>query len=419
MARSLLAVLNRQMRIAARNAERSQRETERKRKAAVRSADQAQRERERAKQRLAKATDARGKQLEKDAAASYVASREAEAEELNLQLQEVYSEIDSLLEATLQVDDYVDLDSLRVVAEHPPFSKAALERPVPTPIQPILPSEPKLVIPAAPKGIRALFGMQRYTQVVAEAEESHKAAVQEWQQAVKRLEKAHQAAIESHARDEQQRVASLEKEKALHDRECVAREAEATAHNVALDKLAADLSYGVVEAVEEYVSIVLSNSVYPDHFSVNADYQFDPEYAELRLKILIPAPDDLPSVKTYKYNKSSDAITETALTQKACKDRYAGAVHQVALRALHEIFEADRRGIIQTISLEVGTETINPATGIQDYMAFVSVASERSAFIAFELSSIVPLSTLNHLGAAISKNPYGLVPVDTSGVRKA
>jgi restriction system protein len=175
----------------------------------------------------------------------------------------------------------------------------------------------------------------------------------------------------------------------------------------------------VVAAVEEYVSIVLSNSVYPDHFPVRSDFAFDPDHAELRLRVVIPPPDQLPRVKAYRYNKAADEITETSLSQKACKDRYAGAVHQVALRTLHEIFEADRRGIIQTLSLEVGTETNHPATGLQSYIPFVSVGSERSAFMEFDLSSVVPLATLEHLGAAISTNPYELVAVDTSGVRKA
>ncbi|HEY9564096.1 MAG TPA: hypothetical protein VIR30_10040, partial [Nocardioides sp.] len=93
--------------------------------------------------------------------------------------------------------------------------------------------------------------------------------------------------------------------------------------------------------------------------------------------------------------------------------------HQVALRTLHEVFEAERRGLIQSISLEVGTETTDPATGIQGYVPFVAVAAERATFMAFDLSEVVPAATLQHLGAAASKNPLGLVPADVSGIRKA
>jgi restriction system protein len=255
--------------------------------------------------------------------------------------------------------------------------------------------------------------------MVEKAEAAHEVAVQDWKERLTRLEAEHQMALEAHARDEQQRISVLEVERARHAKECEAREAEAAEHNAAVDQLAADLGYGVVAAVEEYVSIVLSNSVYPDHFPVRSDFEFDPDHAELRLRVVIPPPDQLPRVMAYRYNKPADEIIETSLSQKACKDRYAGAVHQLALRTLHEIFEADRRGAIQTLSLEVGTETNHPATGLQSYIPLVAVGSERSAFMKFDLSSVVPLATLEHLGAAISTNPYGLVAVDTSGVRKA
>src|SRR5665811_1864317 len=141
------------------------------------------------------------------------------------------------------------------------------------------------------------------------------------------------------------------------------------------DKLIADLGYGVVDAVQEYVSIVLSNSVYPDDFLVEHDFEFDAATAELRLRVLVPGPDRLSTTSAYKYTKSSDEITAASLSQKACKDRYASAVHQVALRSMHEVFEADRRGLIKTISLEVGTETIDPATGREGYIPFVAACA--------------------------------------------
>ena len=159
--------------------------------------------------------------------------------------------------------------------------------------------------------------------------------------------------------------------------------------------------------------------MYPDRFSVRHEYTFDPGTAELALRCLVPGPTEVPAVKAYKYTKSADEITEAALSQKAAKDRYAGAVHQVALRSLHEVFEADRRGLIRSISLEVGTETIDPATGIETYVPFVAVAAERDTFMSLNLAEVVPDATLAHLGAAVSKNPLGLVPADVSGIRKA
>ncbi|GBE22657.1 hypothetical protein BMS3Bbin01_02033 [bacterium BMS3Bbin01] len=220
-----------------------------------------------------------------------------------------------------------------------------------------------------------------------------------------------------HRKAESERIVDLEAERARYERECSEREAEVARHNAEIDTLIANLGYGAVDAVEQYVSIVLSNSVYPDHFNVNHEFQFEPTTAELSLHVLIPGPSEVPEIKTYKYVKASDEITTTAQSQKATKDRYLGAVQQVALRSLHEVFEADRRGLIKAISLELGTETIDPATGNNTYIPFVAVAAERETFMTFDLSAVEPAATLTHLGAAMSKNPLGLVPADTSGIR--
>jgi restriction system protein len=49
---------------------------------------------------------------------------------------------------------------------------------------------------------------------------------------------------------------------------------------------------------------------------------------------------------------------------------------------------------------------------------FVAVAAERTSFMTFDLSNIVPLATLEHLGASVSKSPYDLKGIDESrGVR--
>ena len=136
------------------------------------------------------------------------------------------------------------------------------------------------------------------------------------------------------------------------------------------------------------------------------------------MRVLISGPGSIPETKAYKYTKATDEITSTDLPQKQCRDRYAGAIHQVALRSFHEVFESDRRGLIKTVSLEVGTKTIDPATGLATYVPFVIAGAERTAFMKFDLSAVVPRLTLDHLGAAVSKNPYELVPTERSGVRR-
>jgi restriction system protein len=82
------------------------------------------------------------------------------------------------------------------------------------------------------------------------------------------------------------------------------------------------------------------------------------------------------------------------------------------------VFEADRRGLIKTISLELGTNTIDPAVGKRTYVPFVAVATGRERFMDIDLAEVVPSATLQHLGAVVAKSPFDLAAIDPAGVRK-
>jgi restriction system protein len=355
--------------------------------------------------------------LEKAAMEAHVDAKHAEVEELNAALAAQYDDIDGLLAWTLDFDDYVDLNTLRRTVEHPPFDRTDLERSLPPPPPMLDPPEPALVEVETPSG---LFGRKKkLAEATAAAQGEFEAAHAAWQEEMESLPARRAAASEQYAANEAQRQQELLAEQERYQQECAAREAEVAEHNATIDTLIANLGYGTPGAVEEYVGIVAANSVYPDNFQVEHEASFDPSTAELRIRALVPAPETVPTIKAYKYTKASDDITTTALSQKAAKDRYAGAVQQVALRTLHEMFEADRRGLIKAMSLEVGTETIDPATGNPTYIPFVAVAAERKTFLGFDLSSVVPTATLEHLGAAVSKNPFGLIAAETTGVRRS
>jgi restriction system protein len=381
--------------------------------------ERAQRQAERAAAAAARASAAEQKAAEKEAKRLHEEARSAEVEALNAHLAELDDQFDSILSATLGVDDFVDLNSLRLTASHPPFPRAVLE--VPTPDVPPIsaPPEPVFVEPEPPKGLGSLFGgKKKHAAAVDLARAEFDARHAAWKVEAAAVPTRQLEQIQQRDALEEQRVRELQAARDAYESECQAREAEVAEANGRLDALIAGLEAGAHAAVQEYVGIVLGNSVYPDLLSVEHDYEFDTETRELTLAVLISPPERLPAEKTYRYVKAKDEISATALAKKDLKDRYAGIVHQVALRTLHEIFEADRAGQIQTITLEVGTETRDPATGLERRIVFVGVAAERNSFMAFDLNNVVPSATLEHLGAALSKQPFELVGIDGApGVR--
>jgi len=340
--RGFFAELQHQSRVAARERERAKRESVRNHVAAVRQAEQAKKASERAQTQLAKAADSERKRLEREAREAHVAAMEAEVIEQNGKLEQIYEEIGSLLASTLEVDDYIDLRSLRVEVTQQPFDRTDLEAPIPQPNHIPDPREPFLVLPKPPSGLTSFFGKNRkkYAEAVANARRAHEQALMEWRAACRDVLARRQKAEEVRARDEARRLDALRSERERYANECAARESEAAERNRRLDELITNLGYGTADAIQEYVSIVLSNSVYPDHFQVAHQFEFDSATAELRLRVLVPGPREICEIKSYKYTKATDEIASTSLSQRECRDRYAGAIHQAALRSFHEVFES-------------------------------------------------------------------------------
>ena len=339
---------------------------------------------------------------------------------MNTSLAGDLADIDGLLAWALDMDDYVDLESLKISgAEHPPFAPGRLAVPAPMVPEPTYAPEPVYEEPAAPGGLSAMLGgKKRHQQAVEEARTAFADAHGHWERARAAAHSNYAKKAAQRERSEAKRVAELSAADEKYKQECEKREAEASAHNAEVAKLINDLAFDVETAIQEYVGIVLSNSLYPEVFPVEHDHVFNLASRELSLDVGVPEPSSLPSVKAYRYLKAKDEIASTNLPVREKKERYANAVWQVAVRSLHEIFEADRAGKVHSIALTVGVDTIDPATGRPTTVPLVVVAADRETFNSFDLAKVVPQDTLQYLGAAMSKSPFDLVPADTSrGVR--
>jgi restriction system protein len=328
--RGFFAEMAHQAAVAEKNRQRAQ-------AAAVRAQAQRQREADRLRQQLERAQKREFVMLEKEQKQLHIASQEAEVERLNGELALQLADIDNVLAATLEVDDYVDLEKLRQVAEHPPFeSRHCTPTPTPPPIE--TPAEPVYVEPEAPRGMGAVFGgKKKHAEAVAAAQAAHAQAHAAWQQAAAAVPMQQLAQLSAHKQAEDARQVNLAADRARYDAECARRQQQAEESNVSLDELIRDLERGTPEAIEEYLGIVFGNSVYPAEWPWPPAYTYDAEGRELTIDLEFPAPGDLPIVRAYKYVRASDEITSTAQTLKEQKERYAALVNNMTLRTLHEV----------------------------------------------------------------------------------
>ncbi|MGX1770367.1 hypothetical protein ACWIE7_19055, partial [Dietzia sp. NPDC055343] len=372
--RGFFAELNHQMKQAEKRRLQQEAAAVRAHNAAVREQERARRVAERARATANRAHAAELKATEREAKRLYVEARETEASALNSQLEVVYDQIDTLLSATLEIDDYVDLESLRSVPQHPPFSPGPLQTPIPE-VQParMLPP-PVYKEPEPPKGLGGMFGgKKKYVEAVEASRRGFSQRMQAHAEYVENEKRNFREAVDARNLAEARRRQQFAAAKDHYEQECSEREESARQANAKLDELINNLAFDVPQAIEDYVGIVLANSVYPECFPVDYAYSFDLESRELFLKVFCPEPSSIPAVKEYRYVKSRDEITTTALSQKAQRDRYASAINETAVRTLHEIFEADRAAKIISIALTVVVKHVSPSTGLQEEVPLVQV----------------------------------------------
>jgi len=182
MAKGIFAELQRQYRIAQREQVKAERQADKEFRAAQRREAQAIKAEKAREVKLAKAEVAERKRLEKEVKVAHVASMMARVERMNSELNIKYDDIDSILGATLDVDDYVDLETLRLKVMHPLFDRAELEKQ----------TEKKVLVrpvpyrPERPKGLFGFLKKKSYAAAVQQAEASFNQASIDYDQNMKK-----------------------------------------------------------------------------------------------------------------------------------------------------------------------------------------------------------------------------------------
>ena len=415
--RGFFAEMQHQAAVAERNRQRAQ-------AAQVREAQRQQREYDRARAAAERArvavnrADAKARaETEREAKRLHVAAQEADVESRNSKLQSLLADIDGVLGFTLGVDDFVDLENLRQTAEHPEFkSPHSTPIPPPTPVQ--TPSEPVLAEIPAPTGLSGLFKKKSHEEAMAKRRTENEQRHAQWRDAAAAVPMRQLEQMNQHQAAEAERQSKLAADQAAYDEQCGQRESEIAEANAQLDALIAAHKAGEKDAVEEYFGIVFGNSVYPDGITVDFEQSYKSADKELEVALSIPAPGDIPTVRTYKYVRARDEVAATSQTAKEQRDRYNALVNAIVLRSLHEVWESDRLGHVDTISLVAAVEHIDTATGRETATPVAAVAVPRTEFETYDLANVTPAETLKRLHAVVSTNAHDLKPIDLSaGVR--
>ncbi len=277
----------------------AQREAERQQVAQLRAQTKAAQEAERARkaylrsqERSAKDFERAQKQYEKEQAQLYVESRMAEVELKNEQLQEQVEQLNNLLTATLNVDDFFDLNQLKQPAKMPIFVPGSLDVAEPAPqLQTFMPPEPS--------------GIKRF---LPGAKDKHA-------QAIAMAQKEFEEAFNQYTECDTARRQALDEARARHDAEVAKVQRETAAQHAEIDALLRDLAAVSPEAIVNYFSLVLESSSYPDNFPQHAKLAYVPESKQLVVEYDLPSSEVVPEISVYKYTKAKDEGTTSTRSQ--------------------------------------------------------------------------------------------------------
>ena len=260
------------------------------------------------------------------------------------------------------------------------------EQPEPVPV-------PEAFTPPPLSGIGKVFGKGRYEQAFAEGRVRYEQAVEE------------------HGRRDAQRLAGLAAARAQRQAAADRADADARRQHEEVDALETSYLRGDVNAIVSYCSMVLESSPYPDGFSQKYRFAYVPESRQAVVEYNLPLVNVVPTVKLFRYVKTSDSIAESPRPQAQIKSLYGSVVAQTTIRTIHELFQSDHGRHLDAIVFNGVVDTTDPGSGRPIRPCLVTVRATRDVFEELDLGHVEPLACLRHLSAGVSKSPAELVPV--------
>ncbi|QSF55025.1 restriction endonuclease [Brevundimonas fontaquae] len=317
-----------------------------------------------------------------------------------------------ILAHTLSVDDRVNWDLLK---DRSKFSEAAPRVPVrkPNPEKPENPARPNRAADAfKPKlDILCWLSPSRKRKALSDASARFEKAQTDWETEVQSLIRRWNDQIVEIDKD----FAKASELHGLNLTKWEARKAaffadQAEKHAI-IDALAAAVEGGDEAAVTEMVDLVLGRSKYPDFINVDYELDYNSETKSLVIDFELPTPDAIPTLKEVRYVQSRNEFDEKFVSAAEKARLYDGLLYQMALRTLHEVFEADVHCHVVRVTFNGWVSYVDSATGSDQRSCILSAGVNRPDFEKIDLARVDPKDCFRALKGVAASKLIGLAPV--------
>ena len=165
------------------------------------------------------------------------------------------------------------------------------------------------------------------------------------------------------------------------------------------------------EAVEEYCDMVLNNSEYPDFFPKSFELQYNPDNKILIIEYDLPPKEKFPIIKEVKFIKSKNELKESSISESQLNKMFDSVMYMIALRTIHELFEADKANALDAINFNGWIKAINKGTGKEENNCILSINSMKEEFLKINLELVEPKTCFKNLKGVGSSKLSGITPI--------
>lgn len=165
------------------------------------------------------------------------------------------------------------------------------------------------------------------------------------------------------------------------------------------------------DAIVDYCELVLSQSQYPEYFPQQWDLEYNPDSRILVVDYSLPDIEAIPTVTNVKYVIAKDEFVESHLSQAALNKLYDNVLYQIALRTVHELYEADVVSALDSVVFNGWVESINKSTGHHANSCIMSLQANREEFLHINLEKVDPKACFKQLKGISASKLHGLSPI--------
>ncbi len=253
-----------------------------------------------------------------------------------------------------------------------------------------------------------------WDRITGKKEEKEKLAQLEFEQAIRGWEERQQIESDRVKLLDLERQQILATEQKGWEAELAEYKANQDAANAEVDALrrkyeewAGDNS----QTIEEHTELVLNASDYPDWIKVDYDLGYNIETKTIIINYTLPQQASMPTVQSVTYVQTRDELQQKFISKREQEQVYEGALHQIALRTMHELYITDAAEAFDAIVFNGWIESTNPATGQSSNSCIMSVQARRQEFLEINLESVEPRACYRALKGVSAAKLATLTPV--------